>query len=117
MHDIGEFIGEVEESWAIEKGEGFSALELHSMVDDVGGGAGDVGDDGSKLSDEAVEEGGFSDVGCSDDSDVHGGSLKIKAQSLKLLPFGFQLFTFGSFYRDLVGKGNVKIFRRYSFKT
>jgi hypothetical protein len=40
-------------------------------MNDVGSGSRDVGNDSSKLSDKAVEEGRFSDIGCSDNSDVH----------------------------------------------
>jgi hypothetical protein len=41
------------------------------MMNDVGSRSGNVSYDSSKLSDKAVEEGRFSDVRCSYESDVH----------------------------------------------
>jgi hypothetical protein len=66
MFDVGELVREIQQSRTIQKSECFTVLELEFMVDDVCGGSGDVGDDCPELSDETVEEGGFSDVGSSD---------------------------------------------------
>ncbi|MDR2416068.1 MAG: hypothetical protein LBD75_05725 [Candidatus Peribacteria bacterium] len=44
---------------------------MQLVVDNVGGGSGNVGNNGSKLSNETIEESRFSDIGCSNKSNMH----------------------------------------------
>lgn len=62
--------GGVVESGGVEEDDGAESGEFHGLVDGVGGGSGDVGDDGDGLAGEGVDEGGFAGVGAAEDGDV-----------------------------------------------
>jgi hypothetical protein len=69
--DIRQFIGKIQQSWTIEESHHLSVVELKFVFDDVGSRSRNVRHNRSKLSDKTVEEGGFSDIGRSDESDFH----------------------------------------------